>query len=406
MILRFAMGTLALCVAVILLTHALILGFKEEIKAKVFGFWGHIQITGLNINQTFESPPISMDQPFYPMLDTLKQVAYDWEDDKGHIRKAVSKGGVRHIQIFGLKPGILTKGTELEGVLLKGVGTDFQWDYMRQYLQSGDILETADTIPARQILLSQSTANRLKVKLNDNIIIYFITNEKQVERKFTVSGIYKTGLEEYDKKFAFVDIRHIRELAGWKESEVSGFEIMIDHLEDAPLIAEYLYYEHIPDELYIETIRQKFPAIFDWVELQDINEQVLLWLMLLVIVINLATVLLILILERYNMVGILKTLGASDWSIRLIFIRLTVKILVIGLMAGNGLAMLLGFIQQKTGFFKLEESEYYLSTVPIRWDPLFILFVNIFIIVVATITLLIPSLYINRISPIKAIRFK
>ncbi len=405
-IIYFAIATIALCVAVILLAHALILGFKTEIKAKVFGFWGHIQITGFNLNNTFESPPISTDQIFYPTLDTVRQIEHEDEDPTGGriIRK--SKGGIRHIQTFALKPGILTRKDNLEGIILKGIGQDFDWTFLSKYIVEGTPLDLNDSLPSRDIWVSSTTSSRLRLKVEDDLVVYFIQEARQVERRFKVKGIYKTGLEEYDRKFAFVDIRQIQSINEWSDKMVSGFEVFVEDLDDLDPITEYIYYEWLPDDLYIESIRQKFPAIFDWVDLQDINEQVLMILMLIVAMINLITVLLILILERFTMVGILKALGANDRMIRTIFIRLTLRILIWGMLIGNSMALLIGWIQSTYSVMKLDEAEYYLSVVPIEWDPWFFLFMNTLILVVALITLWIPSLYIKRIQPVKAIRFK
>lgn len=405
-IIRFATITIGLCVAVILLAHSLILGFKEEIKAKVFGFWGHIQITAFNLNNTFESPPITQDQPFYPSLDTLGPFEFEFEDESGKLRKQMTYGGIHHMQVYALKPGILTRKDRLEGILLKGIGSDFNWEFLSGYLEEGDQLALKYSLPLRQMWISRTTADRIQLKLNDDLVVYFIQNERQVERRFKVTGIYRTGLEEYDKKFALVDIRHLRDLAGWQQDEVTGFELFADDIRDIDALTEHIYYEYLPSDLYIESIRQKFPAIFDWVDLQDINERVLMLLMFLVAMINLITVLLILILERYNMVGILKALGATDWTIRKIFIRLTLRILLRGMVLGNGIAIALGTIQQQTGFFKLDEAEYYLSEVPIRWDPLFFVLTNGLLLGIAALTLVIPSVYIRGIQPVKAIRFK
>lgn len=406
-IIRFAIGTIALCMTVILLAHALILGFKEEIKAKVFGFWGHIHITAHNLNQTFETAPVNRNQTFYPGITQRKHFPVLADGNRAGQPGKLTRGGVDHIQVFGLKPGILARKGELEGILLKGVGADFKWDFMGAYLTEGDTLSLKSESPPRDIMISRTTAGRMKVNVGDDLLIHFIQGERQVERKFRVRAVYKTGLEEYDRKFAIVDIRHLQELAGWSPDTVSGFELFVEDLGDAEAIADYIYYEWpLPGDLYIETIRQKFPAIFDWVEIQDINERVLLILMLLVVMINLATVLLILMLERYGMIGVLKALGASDWTVRWIFIRLTLRILVIGMLLGNGLALGLGSLQRKTGWFRLDESEYYLSEVPIHWDPGFFFFINVFVLLVAGLTLLLPSIYIARIQPVNAIRFK
>lgn len=405
-IIYFAIGTIALCVTVMLLAHALILGFKTEIKAKVFGFWGHIQITGFNLNNTFESPPISTDQIFYPSLDTVRQIEYEDETRTGERILRKSKGGIRNIQSFALKPGILTRKDDLEGIILKGVGQDFDWTFLSNYIVEGEPLDLSDTVPSRDIWVSATTASRLRLEVEDDLIVYFIQEARQVERRFQVKGIYKTGLEEYDRKFAFVDIRQIRSINEWSDDMVSGFEVFVEDLDDLDPMTAYIYYEWLPDDLYIESIRQKFPAIFDWVDLQDINEQVLMILMLIVAMINLVTVLLILILERFTMVGILKALGANDNMIRSIFVRLTLRILIWGMLIGNGVALLIGWIQSSFSVMKLDEAEYYLSVVPIEWDLWFFLFLNGLILIVALLTLWLPSLYIKRIQPVKAIRFK
>lgn len=405
-ILYFAVGTIALCVAVILLAHALILGFKTEIKAKVFGFWGHIQITGLNLNNTFESPPIQDKQTFYPALDTVGRISLELDPDAGSGTRQTTFGGIRHIQSYALKPGILTGREDLDGIILKGVGADFDWEFLSRYMVDGEPLLVTDTVPSRDILISQTTASRLRLGINDPLIVYFIQENRQIERRFRVRGIYKTGLEEYDRKLALVDIRQIREVNGWPEHAVTGFEVLLDDLRDLDAFTNYIYYEWLPDDLYIEPISQKFPAIFDWVDLQNINERVLIILMLIVAMINLITVLLILILERLTMVGILKALGASDGMIRSIFIRLTLRILVWGMAIGNVVALSVGMIQSRFQIMKLDEAEYYLSVVPIRWDPWFILFVNVLLVIVAIFTLWIPSMYIKRIQPVKSIQFK
>ncbi len=405
-IIYFAIGTIALCVTVILLAHALILGFKSEIKAKVFGFWGHIQITGFNLNNTFESPAVSTDQLFYPTLDTVRQIEFEEESSSGKRVTRRSVGGIRHIQSYALKPGILTRKDNLEGIILKGVGQDFDWSFLSSYIVEGSPLDLQDSLPSRDIWVSATTAARLQLHVEDDLIVYFIQESRQVERRFRVKGIYKTGLEEYDRKFAFVDIRQIQSINGWSDQMVTGFEVFVDDLTDLDPMTAYIYYDWLPDDLYIESIRQKFPAIFDWVDLQDINEQVLMILMLIVAMINLITVLLILILERFTMVGILKALGATDRIIRAIFIRLTIRILIWGMVIGNAVALLIGWLQSTYSLMKLNEAEYYLSVVPIKWDLWFFLLMNALILIVALLTLWIPSLYIKRIQPVKAIRFK
>ena len=353
-ILYFAVGTIALCVAVILLAHALILGFKTEIKAKVFGFWGHIQITGLNLNNTFESPPILDEQAFYPALDSVGQITFESDPMSGYGSSQSTFGGIHHIQSYALKPGILTGREDLDGIILKGVGEDFDWAFLSQYIIEGEPLRLDEEQSSRDILISQTTARRLRLAIGDPLIVYFIQENRQIERRFQVRGVYKTGLEEYDRKLALVDIRQIREVNGWPENAVTGFEVILEDLRDLDAFTSYIYYEWLPDDLYIEPISQKFPAIFDWVDLQNINERVLVILMLIVAMINLVTVLLILILERLTMVGILKALGATDGMIRSIFIRLTLRILVWGMVIGNVVALSVGMIQSRFQIMKLD----------------------------------------------------
>ena len=405
-IILVAKGTIALCVAVIVLAHATILGFKQEIKAKVFGFWGHIDISGYALNQTFESPPISRNQVFRPVLDTLGSIRYEEEVAPNQWVEKRTMGGIRHVQEYILKPSILTAKDQLEGILLKGVGADYQWEFLANYLEEGEVLRVSDSIPQREIWVSRTTADRLSLAIGDPLILHFIRDGRQRQRRFAVTGIYRTGLEEYDQKFAIIDLRHIRQLSGWEPDQITGFEILVDDLADLDALTAYIYYEHLPAELQVSSIRQKFPAIFDWVDLQDINERVLIILMIIVALINLATVLLILILERVNMVGVLKAMGASAASIRQIFVRLSLRILLGGLIVGNVAGIGLGLLQQHFGIIKLNEAEYYLDRAPIAWNPWFILGLNGLILLVAAIIMLVPAMYTAAIQPVKAIRFK
>lgn len=410
LIIRIAVVAVALSVAVMVVSTALIAGFKQEIADKIFGFWGHIHITDPSANRSLlEAYPISREQPFYPGLDSVAQVEYITFDEilgQEVERREMTAGGIRHIQVYALFPGIIDTGKELEGIVLKGVGDDFEWSFLEDYLVRGDTLRLSPDSLSRDILISQQTADRLNVDVGDNFIVNFVEKGEQLKRRFLIQGIYKTGLEEYDRQFALVDIRQIQRLLGWREDQVGGFEVFVEDLNDLDPIAEYIYYEELPTDLYAETIRQKVPEIFDWLDLQDINEAVILGLMTVVAIINMMTALLILILERTNMIGILKALGATNWTIRRIFLYYASYIILLGLFWGNVLGLLLCWLQDRFGFIRLDEANYYLSVAPVAVNWWSILLLNAGTLAVILLFLLIPSWMVTRISPVKAIRFK
>ncbi len=413
LIIRIAIIAIALSITVMIVATSLIKGFKNEISSKIFGFWGHIHIMDTNVNRSFEAVPIKKDQDFYPYLDTIDQVPYienfkflGYENENYRVEK-LSNGGVRHIQVFAHKPGIISTKKEFEGILLKGISTDFDWKYLQQYLIEGEKIELNDTIASRDIIISENTSNRLNLKVGKSIKIYFISSSgEQIPRVFKVCGIYKTGLEEYDKKFALVDITMIQDILGWEKDQVGGFEVFLDDIRDLNVLNEHIYLEEIPNNLYSQTIRSKLPSIFEWLELQDINEIVILILMVVVAIINMITALMILILERTNMIGILKALGQTSWSIRKIFIYYAAYIVLMGLFWGNIIGILICFIQDRFGVIKLSEADYYLAVAPIEFNIWTVVLLNIGTLVITLIFLIIPSYLVTKITPVKAIRFK
>ncbi len=414
LILRIAVAAVALSIAVMICSNALISGFKNEISNKIFGFWGHIHITDTDINRSMlEAFPISREQPFYPYLDTVDQVEYlateSWLGQPVE-RLRTTEGGIRHIQTFAIKPGIIEagrgEGKEIEGIILKGVGQDFDWEFMQQYIKRGRALSLPDSAMGSEILISQQTSDRLQVDTGDSFIVHFVEKGEQLKRRFEVAGVYRTGLEEYDQKFALVDIRQIQRLLGWPQNQVSGFEVFIDDIDDLIPITEYIYFEELPPDLYAETIREKLPEIFDWLDLQDINEVVILSLMVIVAIINMITALMILILERTNMIGILKALGSANWSIRKIFLYYAAYIIALGLFWGNLIGIGLCLLQDRFEFIKLSEENYYLSTAPIDLNLWPILLLNLGTLAITLAFLIIPSYLVSSISPVKAIRFK
>lgn len=414
LIIQIAVVAVALSVAVMILTTALVRGFKNEIKEKMFGFFGHIQITDLDdlgASSIANDTPINLDQAFYTSLDTVQSVKY-WDQyllfgsPFGKEFVAETKGGIHHIQTYALKPGIIKSEDNLEGIVLKGIGEDFDWQFLQDYMVRGDTIETTAERPARQILISESTARRIQVDTGATFIINFVGQRNRIQRKFEVVGIYKTGLEEYDKVFAFVDIRQVQRLLGWDANQITGFEVFLDHIDDLHIITDYLYNDIIPTSLYAETIQQRLPAIFDWLELQNVNEIVIITLMLIVSIINMITALMILILERTNMIGTLKALGASNWSIRKIFLYYAAYIVGVGLLWGNLLGIGIGVLQDQFRFIRLSEVDYYLSYAPIELNFWSILLVNVFTLLIILLFLVIPSYLVTKINPVQAIRFK
>ena len=392
---------------------ALIRGFKSEISHKIFGFWGHIHITDTSTaNLTYDESPVDINQDFYPSIDTIGQIPYvDYKTFFGRemenwTEQKITNGGVRHIQMYANLPGLIKTDKEIEGIIVKGIGQDFDWQYLNEFLTAGEPLNLTDSTMSREIILSEQTTNRLNLNIGDPLTIYFVKNGDQVLRRFKLKGTYRTGLAEYDKVFALVDIRQIQRLRNWSEDEVGGFEVFLDDINDLEPLTEHIYLDILPANLFAQSIKDKNRSIFDWLELTNTNERVLVALMLLVAIINMMTALLILILERTNMIGILKALGQTDWGIRKIFLYYASYIIIIGLIWGNAIGLLLCFLQDHFKFITLSEEDYYLTYAPIEINWWVVIALNVGTLLITLLFLIIPSYMVTRISPVKAIRFK
>ena len=412
-IIRLAVITVSLSLAVMILTTAVITGFKREISSKVFGFWGHIHITDPNASRTFEPIPVSKNQDFYPGIEEIRQIEteypfriFNYEFEDRYITKR-SRGGIRKIQVFINQAGILTNEDQFEGIILKGVDHHFDWKFLNDYLQEGETLELDSIEESNQILISQITADRMKLEVGDRIIIHFMVDNLPRRSRFEVKGIFKTGLSQYDQKFALVDIKRLQRMLKWNKDLVGGFEVLVEDIRDLEVINEYLFTSgELPYNLYSESVRSKYSSIFSWLELQDINERVIIMLMAIVSIINMITVLLILILERTQMIGILKALGAGNWTIRRVFLYYAYYIIRRGLIIGNSVGIGLALIQKQFKIIKLPEADYYLTEAPIHLELIPILLINAGIIAVILISLVIPTQLISRIRPVKALHFK
>ena len=406
LIIRLAVVSTALCVAVMILATAMLRGFKSEISEKIFGFWGHVHVAATQPGDPLFDPiPFDVDAAWIDSLARLTgPVAYPLGYEQLGLPPE-STAGVRHVQTYIVKPGVIQTKEEIEGILLKGGGEDFDWTFFGDNLKAGALPALSDSAASREVLLSVQTAARVELEVGDPFIVHFPEGNRLRKKRFTVAGLYRTGLEEYDTQFAIVDMRTLQELLGWERDQVSGVELFLDDTDDIEGLAAYTYYEVLPPEYYAETVRERFPGIFEWLDLQDVNEVVILGLMLLVAITNMTTAVLILILERANMVGVLRTLGMGGRDLRRVFLRFGGRILLRGLLWGNAIGLGLALLQKVTGVIQLSEENYYLSRAPIKIDWAVLLALNAGTVLLVMLVLLIPARVVTRIDPVKTLRF-
>ena len=385
-----AVAGISLGLAVMILAVAILTGFKEQIREKVVGFGANIQIVSSDTYYSLETDPISRDQ--------------------GFVEKVRNMPGISHIQVFATKPGIIKTEDEIQGVVLKGVGSDFDWNYFSNCMVDGKVFRVSDTSRTDEVIISKKIADMLRLKTGDSFAMYFVQDPPR-QRKFTVTGIYETSLEEFDKMYVFCDIAHIRRLNGWEDNQVSGFEIFIDDfdrldtMEKAVRDAVGYRISEEEENLKVQSIRNRYPQIFDWLDFQDLNVIIIILLMLVVAGFNMISGLLILILEKTNMIGILKALGSDDITIRRTFLYQAAWLIGKGLLWGNVAGIGLAILQLKTGLVTLDPSSYYIKTVPVNLELVHIILLNAGTMAIILIMLLVPSKLISRITPVKAIRY-
>ena len=389
-IVSIAVIGVALGIAVMILSVAIVTGFKSKIRDKITGFGSHIQIINYDANTSVETVPIKKNLPFYPSLDTID--------------------GIKHIQAFAIKGGILKTKEHFQGAVLKGVDHDFNWSFFEENMVKGKTFRITDTAKTNKILISQYFADLLKLQIGDPVAMYFVEDPPRV-RKFIISGIYDTGLEDFDKKFVLADIKHVQKLNGWDNNQVSGFEIIINDFEQINKLSKEIRNNHTyplfsqGTKLRVLPITAKFPQIFDWLNVIDVNVWVILTLVIAVAGFNMISGLLIIILERTSMIGLFKAMGSTNWSIRKIFLYLSSLLIGKGMIWGNIIGIGLCILQSKFGIFKLDPATYYLEVVPINLNILHIVLLNIGTLIITVLMLIIPSYIIAKISPIKTIRF-
>ncbi|MCX6276751.1 MAG: FtsX-like permease family protein [Bacteroidetes bacterium] len=379
-----AITSIALGLSIMFIAVAILTGFKNEIREKVTGFCGHIQITRFAENNTFEPRPIAKNQSFLRVLKSNKEIS--------------------HVQVFATKAGIIKAKDHIQGVILKGVGSDFDWRFFKSKMILGRTFSVNDSSRCDEVIISRKTADILDLHLNDDLRMFFISGNNTLGRKFKICGIFDTGLEEFDKLYVIGDIHHLQKLNNWTSGEVGGFEVFLKDFNAIDRMGVYVYHQ-IGFSLDASTIRMLYQQIFDWLDLQDINVLIILILVLLVSSTTIVSTLLILILERTNMIGILKSLGMRNNGIRQVFLYHGLYITGWGMLFGNGLALSLCYLQMKFGIVKLSEETYYMSVIPINLDIFNILIINAGTLILCYLIFVIPSFVISRIMPLKAIRF-
>ena len=378
------MTSISLGLAIMFVAVAILTGFKKEIREKVVGFCGHIQILKFTETSTYEPQPIEKSQPFFKSLTQTKEID--------------------HIQAFAVKAGIIKTGNQIQGVILKGIGTDFDWRFFNSKMVEGHSFVLHDSIKTDEVIVSRKIANLLNLQLGNDLRMYFIVGNTRLGRKFRISGISDTGIEEFDKLYVIGDIHHIQKINNWTTSQVGGFEVFLKNFGDIDRMGVYIYHK-IGFSLDAVTIKMQYPQIFDWLDLQDINVLIILFLIILVSATTIISTLLILVLEKTTMIGVLKALGMRNSAIRKVFLYNALYIVGWGVLWGNLFAFTLCLLQKKFALVTLAEDSYYMSVIPINLNFWNILLINLGTIVVCFVIFMLTSLIISKVSPLKAIRF-
>lgn len=385
LIVRIAIIGIMLGLGVMILSVAIIRGFKSEIKQKLRGFAGDILVQKFDNNYSDQNTPFTI--------------------DKGLIKKIQASPLFTHIMPTASKPGIIKTRTEIEGVVMKGVNKDYDWTFFKNILVAGKVIDFKDSVEAqKQVMISSYTASRLNLKVGDKFLMYFV-QEPLKKRPFYITGIFDVGVADIDKSFVVGDLSLIVKLNNWHSDEIGGYELRVSDFNRLDEANDFLK-DKMPLQLKSYTVSDSYPTIFEWLKLLDVNAQVMLILMLIVATINMISALLIIILERTSMIGIFKAMGAGNWTIQKIFLYNATYLIGVGLLLGNVFGLGISLFQYNSHFFKLDEESYYMKFVPIEihWTDMALL--NLGTLVICLMVLIIPSMLVTRISPVKAIRFK
>ncbi|MFA8450904.1 MAG: ABC transporter permease [Bacteroidales bacterium] len=386
-IVRLAVASVGLGLAVMLITISILFGFRNEIRNKVIGFDNDLQIVPYDNNYSFEANPVDVHQDFYPALNDYP--------------------GVEYIQPYAQKAGLIKTESQIQGVLLKGVGAHYNLDFLQKNLVSGKIPVFNDSIRSSEILISDKLAKKLHFKVGSDLRIYFVSKDRDIPigRKLKVAGIYDSGLGDLDQLYIIGDIKQVQKLNRWNESQVAGFEIKLDKSEDMERIKQELYY-NMPYDLYLQTIVQKYPSVFQWLKLLDTNVYVILVLMIIIGIITMISTLLVIILERTFMIGVLRTLGAKRKSIQRVFVYNAIFIIGRGMLWGNVIGLAVIILQNVFGIIHLDPNVYFVSTVPMSLKWMYFILINVGTFLICSFFMLFPTYLVSKINISKAIRFK
>lgn len=388
-IIRLSVGATTVGIAAMIITLCFVNGFQQTVADKVYSFWGHIRVQHFEPDKSMmaEEVPINRDSTVEKLIDSQKEVT--------------------KIQAFATKSAVLEFHKNIEGVLLKGIEANYDSSSIKPFITRGNWIHFSDSSYSKEIMVSEQIANLLNIQLNDTVTVYFVgTNETNTSyRKLVVSGLYKTGIEEYDKVFLLADLKLIARINNWTKDQIGGYEIFIDQEFNKDSVNELLM-SNLPTEWMSRTVASIYPNIFDWLDIQNMNRNVIFIIMAVVAIINMISCLLILILERTRMIGVFKALGAKDQNIIQIFLYYAAVIALRGIIGGFIIGMGLVLLQQYTGFISLDESSYYVKTAPVQIIWWQIIAVCITTFMVSFVVMLIPALLVKKVNPIKAIQFR
>ena len=389
---HIATAGVAIGLAVMIISVCVVLGFKHTIRDKVIGFGSHIQVADFLTLQQMEQYPIVIDDS---MIDVLKHIP-----------------DVAHVQRFAMKEGILKTDSDFLGVAFKGVGPDFDSTFIHNNMVEGSIPHFSDSVSHNQILISQLMADKLHLKSGQRIFAYFFDNNGVRTRRFTIAGIYQTNLKKYDETIVFTDLYTAVKLNGWESDQASGAELSVNNFDNLDMVESRVIskvkgtVDHYGETYSSATIKELNPQIFQWLDLMDLNVWIILALMLVVAGVTMISGLLIIILERTSMIGILKALGARNKTIRHTFMWFAVFIIGKGMLIGNVLSLGLLALQQAFGIIKLDAQTYYVSTVPVEINALYIVALNVATLLISVFMLVAPSYLISHIHPAKSMRYE
>jgi lipoprotein-releasing system permease protein len=385
LIVRIAVLGIMLGIMVMILSVSIIKGFKGEIREKIRGFNGDVELLKYDLNASTENSPFSLDN------NTLNAVK--------------TQSNVVHIAPYGNKPGIIKTATEVEGVVFKGIDGSYNPQYLSSILLKGRAINFKNnSLADKEILISQLMAQKLNLKVGDDFLMYFM-QEFLRKRKFKIVGIYSTDVDDVDKTYIIGSINVVKKINKWQTGQVGGYEIRVNDFDNLETIALDIS-NLLPPEIKIVTIKELYPVIFEWLSLLDVNTRVILILMLIVATINMVSALLIMILERTNMIGLLKALGESNWGLRKIFLYNALYLIGLGILLGNIIGLGLAYTQLYTHFLALDAATYYMRFVPIEINWVDVLLINSGTLLVCLLVMIVPSMLVGNISPVKAIAFK